>query len=327
MGTKTSDAEEMVREERPLPMQEQQGDVTSSEDISTEVDPWETLDEDFNAADDFGGDLWEESGDSPETPGAEGKAGVPTEGTPAEVPQVPVVEEALPVEEGKVQQKPAEETPVQSQVVETPSSQEPTREELLAKRKHLEEELAKTYEISPEDADTLRLSPEEVLPKLAARVTVDTYERVLETLVSQLPFLVNNIVESRTHQRSAEEEFYAANPSLAEYAKTNGRAQVDHLAAQIAVMLRAQNPSMPKEELLRKVGQSAEAMLGLQSRAPQEAASLPKGVEETVVEEVVNRPFVPARGVSTVQQQRKAGPDNPFESLNDMWDHDEFGDG
>ena len=304
-----NDAGEGGQEELPLTPQEQPGEVLPP---SEEDDPWGELDGEFDS-DDFGEEVVEETpqkGDlEPVTPVEE----TPKEGETPPKEETPPPTPAVP-----------EQQPVQSEP--SAQSQPQTQEELLARRKMLEEELAKTYAISPEDADTLRLSPEEVLPKLAARVTVDTYERVLETLVSQLPSFVKNILESSTQQRSLEEEFYAANPGLAAYAQSHGREQVDQVAAQIAVILRAQNPSMPKEELIQKVGRSAEAMLGLQSMAPQEGTPPPKGVKETVVEEVVNRPFVPARGVSTVQQQRKAGPNNPFESLNEMWDNDEFGD-
>lgn len=282
-------------------------------------DIWGTLGEEFDA------DNFEEEGVGQEPPqGQEKVEGKDTpEGTeePEEKVVPEVVQEKAPTPEVET---PKEEVKPKPAEKEQPA--QPTQESLLARRKQLEEELAKTYAIDPDDVDALRLSPEEVLPKLAARVTVDTYERVLETLVSQLPSFVQHVMESNSQQRSLEEEFYSANPGLAEYAKTNGREQVDQLAAQIAVMLRAQNPGISKEELIVKVGRSAETMLGLQSRVPQEGVPPQPGTEETVVEEVVSRPFVPARGVSAAQQQQRAKPTNPFESLNELWDNDEFGD-
>ena len=290
---------------------------TSSPEMELDDDPWATFGQEIDA-DDSDGDF-EESLVEPEAPIVE-----PKKPDITEVVEVPA--ELTPTPTTTPTPTP---TPTETPVVQEPPTPIATREELLAKSKVLEDELTKTYALSSEDVDAVRLSPEEVLPRLAARVTIDTYERVLETLVSQLPSFVRNVIETSNQQSSVEREFYEANPVLAEYAQTNGRARVDELAAQIAVMLRAQNPTMSKADLIQKVGKAAETMLGLQSKAPAVGGTPtpppPKGVEATVVEEVVRRPFVPARGAPSVQAQRQ-GPVNPFESLNAIWDNDEFGD-
>jgi hypothetical protein len=277
--------------------------------------PWE----DFNSNWDDDG-LDEDLGD--------GETSVVPEVTPAAAPVVeaPVVEPVAPTVTPVAAPEPVVPAPAPTPVVPTPTPVPTTSTpvEPLPIRDTLLSQLEKTYAISEDDVDALRLEPETVLPKLAARIAVDSYERVFGAIVAQLPTLVTQTLRAQSETESLETEFYSKNPGLGEYAKANGREKVDAIAAQAAVLIRSQNPSIAKDDLIKLVGSATEAMLGLPSRTGGPSAA---PVAERVVEEVVRRPFTPALGASAGAPQVNP-PLNPFEALNAALDDldNDFGD-
>lgn len=221
----------------------------------------------------------------PEAPRAGEQLGSqPVEVVPAVPPAVVTPPAVPPTQPAKpevaaspmAQPVPGATPPSTSTVPETPaqpSAPAPTptitAEEIAARRTALVGEIEKKYGFTNEDQEKLLTEPHAVLPKMAANLYVDVYEGVLQTVMSQLPRLLDVHQRQFTAARDNEEAFYRAWPQLK-------RENQQHVAAvrQFATIFRQTYPQASREDFIKSVGAMAAVQLGL-ATSPSAAAPAP----------------------------------------------------
>lgn len=132
------------------------------------------------------------------------------------------------------------------------SASEPTPDEIAKQREAALSAIAKRYEVSKELREKLENEPgaiAEELPKMAARVMLETYEAVLGYLTQQLPAIIHNYATAR----DGANEFYAAWPDL------KGQ---DELISEVGRAYMKRNPKATRQDFIRDVGAAVSAMLG-----------------------------------------------------------------
>lgn len=147
-------------------------------------------------------------------------------------------------------------------------------------RTNAESELAKGHFALPKEVAELAESDpvkfaQETLPALAAKVYLDTVTAAVSAIQAALPNAIDGLLNSRTAESKAEDEFFSAWP------------QIDRQAHKSAVLeigrtYRAMNPQATKDDYIKNVGALAALRLGLPLQVAAPAASAAPAVRPHV---------------------------------------------
>ncbi len=198
----------------------------------------------------------------------------PTEEAPAEAAAEPTEAQQPESEEGKEDAtaaqepaQPAEATPpeqaAQPDPALTPEQAAEMRQKWLDDSvQHLVDNV---FNMSDEDIELFEESPEKVLPKMAATATIHAIEATTQTVLAQIPRLVQQTLDQQKVQQQGNDAFFEAWPQLkdAKYMETLTR---------IGQTYRNLNPQAPVEQFIAEVG--AQAMFAL--KLPMEAQPAPQ---------------------------------------------------
>ena len=283
----------------PLKTDLEEAPVVSSEDTAPEASDsetaessWESLADAFDAPEDPEELTSESEGQEvsspepePEIPVAEGVSASPKEREEIPAPEPEVVAEP----ERKVEETPPE-----------PPAPRQTEEERRAIRGQVVEQLTQKYQLGKEEAEAWELNPVEVLPKYAAELHMRIYDDVVNSVVQQMPGLMDWHLKAKEDRAARENTFFSAWPELKGY---------DREVTQIAQMWRQMNPTADEKTAIESIGKIALGALDLRREAPPvPAASPPSDVGR-------GSPPVPSRST-------QAGSRNPFEALDAAWDEE-----
>lgn len=166
-------------------------------------------------------------------------------------------------EELKEEKKPEdkEEKEEEDETLYDPDSQKPpeTQEEyqkrLAEARKAAEEELIGKYNLSEDEADEFLSDPQKAVPKMMAKVYLDTYQQVLTDVRAMVPNIVQQVQNQVKQVDQAKEEFYGLFPDLKGLDD-----QVEHVANLYLQQAQAQGRKISKKELYRNVGVQVSVM-------------------------------------------------------------------
>lgn len=111
------------------------------------------------------------------------------------------------------------------------------------------------YKLSEEQAQELDTAPSRVAPQLMARMELRVMKSCMETIIQQLPMMLESIQVSGKERTKAEDAFYSLFPML----KTeDGRFAQDIVA--VAKATRASRPDISTDELYKTVGLTVSAL-------------------------------------------------------------------
>ena len=238
------------------------------------------------AIDDFSFDT--ELSPSPEAPGetpapvapSPGTGGEPAGGPPSAAAPLPAPPEApgaltpgAAAPPSQTPAVPAAPTAAAPTVVQSPSptSAAPPAPQapgvpgdLMQMRESLVADIASRYTVSEEVRNQLLLEPDKVLPTMAARIMVDTYDAVMQTVMAQIPQMQAQREHVVQVSRQTEEKFFQRWPALKDPAYSQ-----DILTT--ARAFRQANPQATPEQALEAVGAIVHVQRGIPLSAPTQA--------------------------------------------------------
>lgn len=143
-------------------------------------------------------------------------------------------------------------------------------------------ELEKVYAISDEDADAILTDPKTVLPQMQARAHVLMVQTMHNMITALVPQLIQQVGNEQTTKKTLMDQFAAAWPDLVSK-------DVEPTVIQAVVSVRKQYPNASQEELIKKVGPVAYALLGKEAPVKQ-ITPVPAAAPKAKA-----RPFTPAK--------------------------------
>lgn len=149
------------------------------------------------------------------------------------------------------------------------------------------------YALSEEQAAELDENIAVAVPKMMARVYMDSVTNTLAHVLQNLPGLVDNVLSQREVVQASEESFFASWPKLRDQRET---------VTNIAQVYRQLHPAASSEQFIREVG--AQTMVALKISVDEVPAELPVAKAQ---------PFVPA--ASSPPSSPSPPPTNPFEQM------------
>jgi hypothetical protein len=204
--------------------------------------------------DDFSALLAEDTGEgiadpTPEGPPAAaepvgGQSGAtPVVGTPGAqaTPQAPPV----PTPAAAVGEVPPPPTPAAAPAVQAPAAA--PAQTLEQMRENIVTEVASRYAMPPEVRDQFMLNPEQVLPQMAARLYVDIYDAVFNSVMAQIPQVMSSREQQVRAAQASEARFFERWPALRD----------PQFTRDIVAMGRAyrqQNPQATPEQAIEAIG-------------------------------------------------------------------------
>lgn len=140
------------------------------------------------------------------------------------------------------------------------------------------------FALSPEDIQELETDAAAFVPKMMARVMLESQMSTMKFLAQAVPGMVKQFNTVQTANNEAEDKFFTTHKSLG-LDKTNPKHR--EVAFRMAKLYRQANPEMPLEQLIAEVGPVVAAAVQAQGQpaapAPQ---SVPQGFRPA--------PFTPA---------------------------------
>lgn len=261
---------------------------------------------------------FEDSGDLED--GVQDIIGDPEEKEPVVVAAGETVEEVKAIEvkteEPKVEEVKTEEPkvePVAAEPVEpvVAAAPEPTKEERAEQYQTQKAELQKQYEsqfqLTEEQADRMTTEPEKVLPELLSQVFINSYEALYFGIMQQMQPLLNNVLDKRTTLQTTQDEFWSANPEIAEHIKANPQSaqQLSHLGN----AWQAMNPgNTDRQQAITGIGKLAMAHFGL-ATTPAAPAAAPK--------------TIPPRTPAAATARPGANNGSPVDDIQSMFDYED----
>ncbi len=217
-------------------------------------------------------------------------------------PQAPVEAPATSI---PVQQPQAPQEPQQPQMT--------TQQALEALQGSLEEQ----YSFGEEDAATLISDPEKILPKLAARVQVNTIAQMATVLQQQLPNVIASQVRTVIQSNNARNDFYDQYPAF--------RGKDEGVIIQAMQMAKQAMPTASREQVIQAGASVAAGLLNVnlqqpqQQPAPQQQQAAPQPVPQQVPQvqpQMLQQPgpFQPVLGggnQAPVEQNQPPVPGSP----------------
>ena len=172
-----------------------------------------------------------------------------------------VVEEKV---EAPLEKEAVKEEPKVEPVIETPAEARKTPDQM---REEVVQQITENYKLSEEDAELLTTDPAKFMPMMAAKLHVDAYESTMYAIVSQLPKMVQMLVQSGSQASDRMQAFHDVWPALnnPEYAPK---------LAEVGAFWRGQNPTATKEEAIQGIGKLAMDMLGIKAPEPEPKEAL-----------------------------------------------------
>lgn len=233
-------------------------------------------------------------------------------------------EEPSPAEETVTDE--SEEAGDDVEIPEVPPEPEKTRspeevaEAVKQARETAHQKLMEHYKLTEEQEELLMQEPNKVLPDLAARMYLDLFDSLTRGMQTQMPTLINGVMQMRTAQEKQQKAFFRAWPDLAkaEYVPTIDRIKQQYMLA---------NPNTDMDTAIKEIGAQAWVALRLPldklvertQGKPQIPAPAPKPTNVTHMP--ANAGSVP----SSARQPVQAPSNNPFVQLaEEFLDDDEF---
>ena len=257
------------KQQEPEQQQDTAAEPTApSDDLSVDTDKVDMLFDDLTGV----GDDTAGAPPTPE-PQAPEPAQAPKDGAAAAPPTPPPTSEPEPgPPETKPEPKPPEAAPTQVQEP-APAPQPPvepqakpagppTTEELLKVREDIRKQIRDRYTVPDEQKEALLTEPEKVLPDMASRIMMDTYDAVMASVVQQLPQLVAAVQQQFQASSSLEQRFYQAWPKLKD-------PKFRETIRRVATTYRQLNPKAKPEQFIKEVGAQASFILGVPPDATQ----------------------------------------------------------
>jgi len=185
-------------------------------------------------------------------------------------------EEAPPPEEEPApQEEPAPEQPegsaqAPSQEPAQPPAQQPPQQaltpEAIAKaRNEAIQRIAQRFSFTDEEREALREEPDRVLPSLAARLQVETYEMVLAALHSVLPTLIGQAIQGHQVAQTTHSKFLERWPELRD-------PRYEPVIREVAAQYRKAFPDATPEDAIEDVGRMVMRKLGIKPKSPEQKA-------------------------------------------------------
>jgi len=176
-------------------------------------------------------------------------------------------------------------------------------QEVIQRRDNFVKEVAGRYTLTQEQKDLMLTEPDKVIPQLAGRMIVDTFDMVVQTVFQQLPGIIHSMTQQQKASSSAEEAFFKRWPALQ---KPEHAAPVMRLAQ----AYRRLNPQMPLEQLIEEVGAAAHVALKVpyDQQPAQPSAPVPVAPNNVL-------PFTPAAPGGTPGHAAPLGPRNFWDEL------------
>jgi len=185
-------------------------------------------------------------------------------------------EEAPPPEEEPApQEEPAPEQPegsaqAPSQEPAQPPAQQPPQQaltpEAIAKaRNEAIQRIAQRFSFTDEEREALREEPDRVLPSLAARLQVETYEMVLAALHSVLPTLIGQAIQGHHVAQTTHSKFLERWPELRD-------PRYEPVIREVAAQYRKAFPDATPEDAIEDVGRMVMRKLGIKPKSPEQKA-------------------------------------------------------
>ena len=242
--------------------------------------------------------------EAPAVPVAEPVAATVVAPVPAAVePVKPVEPVAKAPEAPAVVAPPASET----QQPAAPSGM-PTTEQMLQRRNTLLSELSSRYTVSEVDAERLMTEPHKVLPEMAARNMLDSFDASVTVIASMLPKMIEDVVQRQTQADTAQKAFFEQWPQLA-------KPELAPEIQRVAAMYRQLNPKVPLKKALSDIGALVATTLGLPLQPVAPVQNAPAPVMRPV-------PFVPGGAGSTPGGSAQPAAVNEFARLALLNDED-----
>jgi len=213
---------------------------------------------------------------------------------PEEAPEE--AEEEAPKEEEKApepKEAPAPKEAPKQQPAYTPEQIEKARAQAI-------EQIEKRFQFTDEEREALHTEPDKVLPRLAARLQVETYEMVLAALQAALPALIGQAVQGYQVAQTAQSKFYERWPELnkPEYSET---------IRQVSAQYRRAFPDASPEEAIEDIGRMVMRKLGIKPKTPELKARPTSPPPRT---------YVPAgAGAASARTARQKPEPNPWAEL------------
>jgi hypothetical protein len=178
-----------------------------------------------------------------------------------------------------------------------------TPEALAKARNDAIQRIAQRFTFTDEEREALREEPDKVLPSLAARLQVETYEMVLAALHSVLPTLIGQAIQGHQVAQTTYSKFIERWPELRD-------PRYEPVIREVAAQYRKAFPDATPEDAIEDVGRIVMRKLGIKPKSPEQKAR-PTSPSP--------RSYVPAgRGAaSSTQPARKPEPNMWAELVED----------
>jgi hypothetical protein len=221
-------------------------------------------------------------------------------------PTTPVV--TLPVPSAPVPPQPA--APVQqpaAAIQPSAAPTAPTQEQFLQQRTALLTDIQGRYVVSDADAERYMTEPHKVLPELAARVMLDTFDATLAVVTPLIPRMIEEFITQRNVGSEVQKAFFTQWPQLEkpEYAPHIQKA---------AMLYKQMNPNVPMQKALSDIGVWVATALGVPLQPVVPSVPAPAPVVRSV-------PFVPG-GMASPPATPTATEPNIFAHLATLSDED-----
>lgn len=192
-----------------------------------------------------------------------------------EVEQQALAPEEPPAEEASQEEPPQEEAPAEAEAPQPPAEaqvppptqgpQALTPEALAKARNDAIQRIAQRFTFTDEERESLREEPEKVLPSLAARLQVETYEMVLAALHSVLPTLIGQAIQGHQVAQTTHSKFLERWPELKD-------PRYEPVIREVAAQYRKAFPDATPEDAIEDIGRIAMRKLGIKPKSPEQKA-------------------------------------------------------
>lgn len=248
--------------------------------------------------------------DPDDTPHIDVSAKAPTDAPTSEQPTPPTAAQTTPQPAAPVQTDGAQAAPTpqpspgEASPPSLPTDPVALSQLLRQSSSEIEQGVADSlFKLTPEDIEALDANAGAHVPKLLARVYIQSQAQMMDYLGRNLPRMIQQTVKMLQKNRENEDSFYSAFPAIQKSPAT------EQLVRETAYLYRQMNPQATKEKLIADIGPIILLKLGLPI-SPQRPASTNGVAPSTRLPQP--SPFVPAvPGHAGAPPQ--PGPHNPWE--------------
>lgn len=222
---------------------------------------------------------------------------------PQVTPGAPQEQQVQPPQAGTTQATPPP-TTAQAPATESPPDGFRQLDQAIeqSREKVIDAVAAQTYQLTQEELEAVQVEPEKAIPKLLARVHVNTVQGVVRHIAQQMPALVSALITQRDDNSKREKEFFDAWPQL-------DRQKHSADIIRVGQVFRQLNPNATMQDFIRHVGAQVVLANGLhiQQQKPQQTTVAPPPPQQPA--------FVPAGVGRTSAPAAPSAPTNPWEEM------------